>query len=181
MPALEKPKWEAMARNLARGMVQEEAHAQAGFARHSGAASRMANHPEIVARVEEIRNEREAILAGPSVIDEGEENDHGDNLFIVNETWVIQQLAKNVVSAQQVGNHSAANKALEMLGQHLGMSFADSKAKAADGSNPSLGQGNTFNFMAVNDMLTNHRQQIEQKTKMKDITPPAPPGDNDDS
>lgn len=182
MPALEKANWENFARNLAKGMVQNEAYVQAGFKSHSGAASTLANNPVILERVEEIKKEREAILAGPSVHDDEEENGHGEPLVLVNEQWVIQKLAAVVVSAMAVGNHSAANKALEMLGQNLGMSFADQKAKAADPNAPAgLGQGNTFNFLAVNDLLSQHSARLEQKTAMKDVTPAAPPGANNDS
>lgn len=171
MPVLEKTSWEDFARNLARGMVQEDAYEQAGFAKHRGAASRLANNPMILERVAEIKAERNELLSGPTVFDETQENDHGDHLIAVNKDWVIQQLAKIALTAQQMGNHKDSIKALEMLGQHIGLSFADKTQKAQDNSNgPGLGQGNTFNIQMLSDQLGRHMDQIES---MKNITPPV--------
>ena len=173
MPALEKTKYETFARNLARGMTQEEAYEQAGFSRSRSAAARLANNPLILERVEEIKKERERLLTAPVVHDEDDENDHGEPLIEVTPTWVIERLAANVVSAQSVGNHSAANKALEMLGHHLGMSFSDKKPGSDDGDKAAgLGSGNTFNILQMTDRLLEHGNAIEHKP-MKDVTPEA--------
>lgn len=171
MPVLDKPKYETFARNLARGMIQEEAYEQAGFSRSSQGASRLANNPAIMERVEEIKAERERLLSVPTVYDEGDENGHGEPLIEVTTAWVIERLAANVVSAQSVGNHSAANKALEMLGHHLGMSFSDKKGGDGDGEGKggSLGNNNTINILQLTDRLAQHAQAIAHE--MKDITP----------
>lgn len=170
MPALTKPKWENMARNLARGMTQEEAYAQAGFVRNAANAHRLATNPVVLERVDELRDEREEILSGPNVFDP-EQGDEGEQIAVTPE-WVIERLAANVISAQSTGNHKAANEALQMLGQYLGMSFADKTQKSKDGEShgPALGGGNTFNILQLTDALTEHTQKLTNG--MTDITPP---------
>lgn len=177
MPALEKPRWENFARNLARGMTQINAYVEAGFAAGSpGNAQKLANSPVIVDRVREIQAEREQILSGPTVSIDGEESENGLPFETVDMDWVIERLAANVQSAMTMGNHSAANKALEMLGHHLGMTFADSKAKGDPDKNPEGGGGgNTYNILQLTEALGAHQHQIEQQ-KMKDVTPAKEPG-----
>jgi hypothetical protein len=177
MPVLENTRWEDYARALARGAVQEDAYEAAGFNKHRGAASRLANNPVIVERVREIKAERAALLSGPTVHDEDQQNEHGEHTIPINNDFVLQQLAKVSLSAQQVGNHKDAIKALEMLGQYLGLSFADKTKTAQEGNSNPAGGGNTFNILALTDALAKHTNQIE----MKNITPPAPPGDADDA
>lgn len=173
MPVLTKPKWENMARNLARGMTQPDAYEQAGFKRDATNASRLANNPVILERVQEIQEEREKILSGPNAYDPEADDGEGEQVAITQE-WVLERLAANVISAQTVGNHSAANKALEMLGQYLGMSFADktAPAKGDNHENPGLGTGNTFNVLSMTEGLA---QMLAPPAPIKDITPE--PGD----
>jgi hypothetical protein len=173
MPALEKPRWENFARNLARGMTQIKSYTEAGFAGGSpGNAQKLANNPVIVERVREIVAEREELMSGPTVAIDPEESENGIPYEKVDMDWVIQRLATNVTSAMTMGNHSAANKALEMLGHHLGMTFADSKAKGdPDKNQEGAGGGNTYNILQLTEALGAHQQQIEQQ-KMKDVTPP---------
>lgn len=169
MPRLDKPRYETFARGLARGKTQEVAYEEAGFSPNRQNASRLANNPLILQRVEEIKAERERMMSAPVVHDEDDENDFGEPMIEVTPTWVIERLAANVVSAQSVGNHSAANKALEMLGHHLGMSFSDKKGGSEDAEKGAgLGSGNTFNILQLTDKLSQHAAAIEH---MKDITP----------
>ncbi|MEQ8308043.1 MAG: hypothetical protein RIA09_15915 [Hoeflea sp.] len=173
MPVLEKPRWEIFARNLARGMTQHKAYIEAGFAPGSpGNAQRLANNPLVVDRVKEIQEEREEILSGPTVSIEGEESENGLPFETVDMNWVIERLAANVQSAMTMGNHSAANKALEMLGHHLGMTFAD-KIKGGDPDNlpNGGGGGNTYNILQLTEALGEHAKRIEN-SQMKDISPP---------
>lgn len=172
MPALDKIRWENYARNIAKGMTQADAYEDAGFTRSKQAASALANNPVILQRVQELRAERERILSGPTVYDEDADTDNGEPLVEVTMEWVIERLAANVVSAQSTGNHGAANKALEMLGHHLGLSFSDKKAPSGDegktGGN--MGTGNTFNILQLTEGLKQHAAALEQMP-MKDVTP----------
>lgn len=171
MAALSKPKYENFARNLSRGMTQADAYEEAGFTRDQANAQKLANNPVILQRIQEIKEERERILSGPNVHDPDDENDAGEPLIEVTEKWVIERLAANVVSAQSIGNHGAANKALEMLGHHLGMSFNDKKAPSGENNQtPGLGSHNTINILQVTDALHEHGKRIAE---MKDITPKA--------
>jgi hypothetical protein len=54
MPELKNPKHERMAQFLAQGMSQVDAHEEAGYKRNDSNAAKMANDPDIRARVTEI-------------------------------------------------------------------------------------------------------------------------------
>lgn len=49
--SLENARWEKFAQNCVKGMSQDEAYVEAGFKRNSGNANRLAQRPEVVARI----------------------------------------------------------------------------------------------------------------------------------
>lgn len=57
MARLENPKHEAYAYNLAKGMKQKDAYAQAGYTANDSTASRLANSHDVKKRVEELKVE----------------------------------------------------------------------------------------------------------------------------
>lgn len=54
MPKLVNNRWELVAQGLAAGKTQSAAYTGAGFKKSSKSATKLANHPEILARVEEL-------------------------------------------------------------------------------------------------------------------------------
>lgn len=65
-------------------------------------ASRLASNHKVAARLAELRVEDEA-------------------LRLLDERQVLTELMKNSVRARDEGNLAASNKALELLGKHLGL------------------------------------------------------------
>jgi hypothetical protein len=61
MPALENPRYEVFAIARARGALLEDAYGHAGFAARKGHAWRIANRPEVQARIAELRAERSTV------------------------------------------------------------------------------------------------------------------------
>jgi hypothetical protein len=61
MPALENPQYEVFAIARARGALLEDAYEDAGYSAHNGHAWRVANRPEVQARVDELRAERSRV------------------------------------------------------------------------------------------------------------------------
>ena len=177
---IEKPMMELFARHMAKGCTATEAYRLAGYKPSPAMASKMGKNPIIRARIEEIMNERERLLEVPTVSilepHDREDSDKTDRYGIgfeeVTGTWVIERLASNVLAAQHTGQFAAANKALEMLGQYLGLSFADkSRPDAPNGG--TLGSGNTINILQLTEALSVRGTHLENDKGQgaKDITP----------
>lgn len=169
MPVLEKPQWELYARNLAKGMSQVDAFEGAGYPRNAGNASVLARKPIIKARIQELIEGRDEALAPkrPTLT----MNDAGDfdpTEKAVTEAWVIEQLMLNVTNAMDAGKHGDANKALEMLGNHLGMNFAPPKSGTGEGEgNKPAGNGQNLN------LLLSFANAFGEQTspEIRDVTP----------
>lgn len=128
MPALENPKHERFAQELAKGKSQAEAYLLAGYAASEPHASRLASNGKVEGRVAEIL-ERAATRAE------------------VSKSWVMERLMRNAqmclgeeplvvpVSegtepvAEYRRDPAAANTALQLLGKELGM-FVDRSISA---------------------------------------------------
>jgi hypothetical protein len=61
MPALANPQHEVFAIARARGALLEDAYGEAGYAARKGHAWRIANRPEVQARIAELRAERSRV------------------------------------------------------------------------------------------------------------------------
>ena len=76
------------------------------------AASRLAHNDKVRLRLEELRSEADA-------------------LRMLDERHVLTELMKNSVQAREEGNLAASNRALELLGRHLGLWKEQPKADEA--------------------------------------------------
>lgn len=115
MPKLANAKWEAFAIGLADGLTVLDAYENAGYPRSQSSASALKAKPEISERVTEILKGRRdtAVREGDADL---------DNLPAeLNKEWVIKTLMTNVGIAQTQGQISAANKAVELLAEFIGM------------------------------------------------------------
>jgi hypothetical protein len=102
MAALKNARHEAFALGLAQQMTADEAYAVAGFKPNRGNATRLKANESIQARVAELL-ERTA-----------------GKLMLTTE-WVLEQLADNAKLAKEVKDFGPSNKAIELIGKHLGM------------------------------------------------------------
>jgi phage terminase small subunit len=116
MPALDNPKHERFAQELAKGKTADEAYEIAGYKPDRGNASRLTANDNIKARVDEIL-ERAATRVE------------------INKAWVLERLVLNVDRAMQVEEikdkdggtgefkyeGSVANRSLELIGKEIGM------------------------------------------------------------
>jgi hypothetical protein len=130
VPALTNPKYERAAQLLASGQTKADAYKGAGFSYKPASASRLFNRPEIVERIAEI------------IADNVSAQRKGQEIAVkkagVTIEWVLERLkfnAERALRGQPVldanGRHTGqfmgkidgavANRALELIGQHLGM------------------------------------------------------------
>ena len=122
MPKLDNAKQELFCRFLARGLTQVEAYERAGYVRNKGNASILAAKPDVMLRVEELINDREARTR----IEAEERNEKLKSAETtedlgLNRNWILAELMDNALKAKEMGQFAAANSALKLLGEELGM------------------------------------------------------------
>lgn len=140
MPVLDNAKHERFAQGLASGLPAEEAHGLAGYKASRSGACQLKQKLNISERVTELLAEREAIhsqATADAIKSTG-----------LTKTWVIETLVSNVDRAMQAeeikrpdgtgtGEYkyegSVANRALELLGKHLGMFIDKHEHTGKDG------------------------------------------------
>ena len=110
MPILANTKHEIFAQGLAEGKTADAAYSDAGYRPDRSHAARLAANGRIVARVVELRGEL-------------------DKASQLDRKWVLTKLMENAERSLQVGAGNVANRALELLGKHLGM-FEDAPKQA---------------------------------------------------
>lgn len=110
-------RFDAFSRLLAQGLSQRRAFNEAGFRKNEYPAPALAKHPEIKKRVASYldqrldKHENEDIPSGMDL----------PSMYNLTAEWVIENLMQNAKTAMANGSHAAANKSLEMLGQHIGL------------------------------------------------------------
>jgi hypothetical protein len=118
MAILRNPKWERFAQELSRGKTAGQAYELAGFCPNPANAWRLHQREEIGRRIDEI------LATRTKAIDKAVAN--AAERVGVDEEWVLRKLRTNAVMAMRAGDRAAANRALELLGRHLGL-FVDKK------------------------------------------------------
>ena len=130
MPALTDPRWENACQARAAGTEIATSYNQAGFTGKPAAASKFFSRPDIRARVAEIQEQRYA--------NDRKANEIAVKKVAVDKEWVLHRLMYNaeqslrgrpmkdgkgqiIPGAFTQPNESAANRALELIGNHLGM------------------------------------------------------------
>lgn len=126
MPQLSNPRHEAYAINRAAGLKQLDAYVNAGFEASASAASQLEARPEVKARIQEVigenqerRKQADEALSKEPISDMGRD-------------WVLRELRQNVKSAQTAGQISAANKAIEMIMDIVGLGTPPKKSGKAE-------------------------------------------------
>lgn len=114
MPALENPKHEEFALQLARGVKQGVAYQRAGYAENKGAASRLAASPVIQDRVAELKKELMEKVNTALAIPTNENMQSLKDLGLTLE-WVALQFKVVYEQAVTAGAFAPANGALENI------------------------------------------------------------------
>jgi phage terminase small subunit len=128
---LSNPRHEAFAHAIARGATIDAAYVEAGFKANRGNASRLNSYEGVKARVAELRQLVENLQKRSS---------HG---VVLTEQWVLEQLVEVVfmAKAQEKPDLAGANKALNLIGLHLGL-FVERKE---------IGQPGEFAGLLISD------------------------------
>lgn len=142
MPELRNHKQELFARFLADGNSQSQSYELAGYRPSTANASTLANRPDVQARVEELKEQKlqakadlhaRLIQIGVDPTDTDEFAAKTEEVVLWTVAKVQHELFQNARLAQAAGEFGAANKALELLGQSVGM-WDKAKKEKDDGS-----------------------------------------------
>jgi phage terminase small subunit len=108
---LKNARHEAFAQAVARGVPASVAYVEAGYKANDGNACRLTGNKRIVERVADLK----ALVQNMRNL--------SNHRVVLNEGWVIEQLIGVVIDAkaQDRPDSAGANKALNLLGLHLGM------------------------------------------------------------
>lgn len=169
MAKLDNPKHEAFALGLAKGLSQSKAYVQAGYNKNPAGASKLAQSPAVIARVEELKDEIAAnvnrAMTNPSEETFGSLAEMGITM-----DWVAGSYKRIYEEALQAGQYAPANtavaniqKLLELEGRGKGDDQTDGDSKIA--------------ISDVNTMLGKVKDLVEaakgtEQPEIIDITPP---------
>jgi phage terminase small subunit len=118
---LKNPRWEQFAHEIARGSTADAAYQAAGYAQSRGNASRL--------RAVEVVDKR--IVALKEIIQELQKR--SSHRVALTQSWVLEQLIGIVLEARAKTDFTGANKALNLIGLHLGM-FVEKKEIGGPGA-----------------------------------------------
>ena len=118
MGALNNVRFERFAQEIVKGTPVRKSYTLAGYRANPGNASRLRQHQDIQRRIAELQRQRTAAveLAQLSAAEKA-----GVSAF-----WVIRTLRRNSVLAARRGDTAASNRAIELIGKHIGL-FVDRK------------------------------------------------------
>src|SRR5215471_10667846 len=112
MGVLANDKHERFSQEIVRGTPITKAYVVAGYPANRGNASRLRLHEGIKARIAELRAQKTAAveMAQLSAAEKAG----------VDHYWVMRNLRRNAVLAARRGDTAASNRAVELIGKHLG-------------------------------------------------------------
>ena len=125
MPVLRSVKEERFASAVAEGMTRAQAYKSAGFIGKDPQlrADNLCRKKEVKARIKELtgRISKRAV-------------DRATKRLSIDKEWVLRELVDNAVQASKVrGGSSVRNRALELIGKHLGMFGMRERARLLGG------------------------------------------------
>ena len=175
MPKLHNAKQELFCRFLARGMTQVEAYERAGYMRSKPNASILASKPDIILRVEELINDREARTRI-------EAEERSEKLRSAETTedlglsrhWVLAELMDNALKAKEVGQFAAANASLKLLGEELGMFTTGQKRQVILEAKKQIPSIDPINITHMLEQLgSDSEEEEESKEEEEENDPPV--------
>jgi hypothetical protein len=113
MGVLTRPQHEAFAQAIANGSTIIDAYVKSGYPRNRSNACRLRLRERISARIDELLAQKSAAA---SLAELTAAEKAGVDAF-----WVMRGLRRNAVMAARKGDQAASNRAIELIGKHLGM------------------------------------------------------------
>lgn len=172
MPILKSPKHEMVARGLADGMTQVQAHASAGYTiepdRKTAKAHTVANREDVKARTQELIEEKELQRKGQFKIDPDARTIEETGM---SEVWIIQNLIKVVYACQAAGNFKTAIEAIEVVNRYLG--YFNVSSDGEKGTHKKLEKGPESLKILISAVSEMDAKVIGDSAK--DITPKTTP------
>lgn len=157
---LKNERQEMYARHRAQGMPPAKAAVAAGFAAGSGTYSKLEKDPEVLERIEHLKTALEEEKAQRRAASAAAAQAVGEAVGYTR-AWVMQQLAENAARATQDGEYKAANEALKLIGDELGMFEGGSAGEDDTGSVPKTFDMGTLEALKAGHASLNQKESNE--------------------
>ncbi|UTU09795.1 putative terminase small subunit [Caulobacter phage BL47] len=145
MPVLANARQELYAKHRANGFVAKKAAQAAGYATGSAIYQGLEEDPEIIARIQELMDERAEAKAARMAAAQAKALAEGHTVGTitgVSHAWVIEQLKMNAEDAREAGDFKESNASLKLIGEAMGMWTGSGNDGGPGGSfNPNGGEG----------------------------------------
>ena len=185
MAKLENPKHESFAGHLARGLPQAKAYVQAGYTNSPQAASRLAKHPMLIQRVEELKGEIQAKIHH-AMSEPNEETFQSLKDMGLTMEWVAHAFKNIYEESLAAGQFAPANTAVTNIQKLIEIERSGKNAEE-DTDAPKLGGGD---ISAIQQVVGDIRAIAEaardaalseknSNPEMVDITPDSNPENPD--
>lgn len=158
MPSLANAKQELYAKHRANGFIPKKAAVSAGYATGSAIYSELESDPAVVARIQELMDERSARREAMRVAAQEAGRAAGE-LSGVSQAWVITQLKNVSDQALEAGDWKEAREAAVKIGEQLGM-FGKSGDGGGGGGNGD-GSGQHVIDLDMLDSLTKKTDHLQ--------------------
>lgn len=168
MPVLGNAKQELYAKHRANGFIPKKAAVAAGYATGSSIYTSLEADENIVARIHELIDERNAdreTRRAHAVAEGLAAGAVAGAISGVDHAWVLQQLRENAVDAAQRGDFKESNSALKLIGDHLGMF----KTTAGDNHHRAGGDDDTLTMDSIDKLTRATEHLIDTRTKDVEI------------
>lgn len=176
MAKLDNPKHEAFAGHLARGLSQSRAYVQAGYNKNIAGASRLANSPAVIARVDELKKEV-AQKIQVAMHEPSEENFQSLADMGLDMSWVARAFKKIYEDSLASGQFAPANTAVSNIQKLIEL---EGKAKG-DGDESGTPKIEIDRVTAMLGKVADIVKAAKDSPEIIDITPPEIPEDKDDN
>lgn len=166
MPKLENAKHDDFARLLAQGRKQHDAYMMAGYAENKGAASRLANSPQVQDRVAELKKEiDQKINTAMAVV--SEENWLSLAEMGLNIEWVAKQYKVVYEASLNAGSFAAANAAVSSIQKLIELERNGTDADAPKDED----KIDVTSMLKILDKVSDIMKRPVEVPLMRDITP----------
>ena len=162
---LGNPRWEEVARALARGSTYVEACAAAGLeGMNATQCAKLCKRPDIIKRVNELKTEFERKL---NLDTEALEDMTPEEIKkLVTPDFLVRELVISIKMSQTAAQFNATKALIELLGKEIGM-FGGNGAKDSNNNNDAI----TNNQTNIINVLQNIHKLPDMSAAMHDITP----------
>ncbi len=161
MPTLPVARQELYCKHRANGFVPKKAAVAAGFATGSAIYSELEQSPDVITRIQELIDEKQAEKEARQLAARQAAQTAGE-VTGMSIGWVIEQLKINAEDAREAGAFKESNDALKLIGEQFGM-----WNKGGDGGKDKPADAGALMDMNAIDKMLASSEHLEAPAEVK--------------